>query len=50
MMEYDRKLNALLGDNGFLPFAKTKGKKPHRLEVYKKRIKKLCITQSFLLL
>jgi hypothetical protein len=32
-MEYDRKLNALLGDNGFRPFAETKGQKPHRLEV-----------------
>jgi len=32
-MEYDRKLNALLGDNALGTFGETKVQKPHRLEV-----------------
>ncbi len=40
-MEYNRKLNALLGDNALGTFGETKVQKPHRLEVViSKKIKK----------
>jgi hypothetical protein len=39
-MEYDRKLNALLGDNALGTFGETKVQKPHRLEVVRKIINK----------